>query len=63
MCFDCVMTRQIRAREITRVVIAGFKSVSLLGWRYPGLQFSCGHTGSIHPEPGSGQGVQETRHR
>lgn len=35
----------------------------VLGWRHPGLQLPCGYTGSLHPQPGSGERVQETRHR
>lgn len=35
----------------------------MLGWRHPGFQFPRGHTGSLHPQPGSSQRVQETWHR
>lgn len=38
-------------------------SVSVLGWRHPGLQFPCGHTGSLHSQPGRGQRIQEAWNR
>lgn len=34
-----------------------------LGRRYSGLQLLRGHTGRVHPQPGSGEGVQEARDR
>lgn len=34
-----------------------------LGRRYSGLQLLRGHTGCVHPQPGSGEGVQEARDR
>lgn len=37
--------------------------VSVLGWRHPGLQFPCGHTGSLHSQPGRGQRIQEAWNR
>lgn len=45
------------------VFICVYVCVCVIGWRHPGLQFSCGHTGSLHPQPGSCQRVQETWHR